>query len=172
MAWDEWEQLKTAAVERQSTQMQLNRVPDEPGDGKMLSTNSQGDLKVDQQHLAKVGDQAFELYNRLWNEGRVAEKTTDSAGTDLATQGFDLGGALTRVSVAWMSSLSDLMDACAHISNHMDFTKNAHAGDEVFIERELSSIAALESGFDERVGPPGKRNEAYGDGDEKKKDDK
>ncbi|MEU9606047.1 hypothetical protein [Streptomyces sp. NPDC048057] len=171
MAWDEWEQLKSDAADRQSTQMQLNRVPDDPGDGKSLSTNGQGDLKVDQQHLAKVGDHAYKLYNRLWNEGRVHEKTSDNAGSDLTTQGFELGGALSHVSIKWASSLADLMDACAHISNHMDFTKNAHAGDETFIQRRMSSITALEAGFDERAGAPGKRNEVYGE-DEKKKDDK
>lgn len=34
MAWDEWEQLKTEAAGRQSTQMQLNRVPDDEGAGR------------------------------------------------------------------------------------------------------------------------------------------
>ncbi|MCS0634619.1 hypothetical protein NX801_02875 [Streptomyces sp. LP05-1] len=161
MAWDEWEQLKSAAGERQSTRMRLNRVPDETGDGKSLATNPQGDLKVSNQHLSRIGDQAFELCNRLWREGRVAERTTDSAGTDLAAQGFELGGALTQVSLSWSSSLADLMDACAQISNHMDYTKNAHAGDEVFIERQMSGIAALDAGFDERAGAPGGHNTVY-----------
>ncbi|GHI23411.1 hypothetical protein Shyd_47820 [Streptomyces hydrogenans] len=134
MAWDEWNQLKAEASGTSSTRMQLNRVPDEP-DGKTLSTNSQGDLKVVNEHLSKIGDHAFGLYNRLWREGRVAEATTDSAASDLSGQGFDLGGALSHVSLKWASALADLMDACAHISNHMDYTKNAHAGDEIFIER-------------------------------------
>lgn len=33
MAWDEWEQLKTEAAGRQSTHMQLNRLPDDEGGG-------------------------------------------------------------------------------------------------------------------------------------------
>ena len=49
-------------------------------------------------------------------------------------------------------------------------TKNAHAGDEVFIERRVSSIATLDAGFDERVGAPGERNDVYGDNDKKKSD--
>lgn len=44
MAWDEWEQLKAEAGER-STQMQLNRLPEEqPGGG----GEKGGDLKVSQ----------------------------------------------------------------------------------------------------------------------------
>ncbi|MGC9380287.1 hypothetical protein [Streptomyces sp. MH13] len=34
MAWDEWEQLKTAAAERQGTHMQLNQLPAERSGGK------------------------------------------------------------------------------------------------------------------------------------------
>ncbi len=33
MAWEEWEQLKAAAVARESSRTQLNQVPPEPGDG-------------------------------------------------------------------------------------------------------------------------------------------
>ncbi|MFF2526874.1 hypothetical protein [Streptomyces liangshanensis] len=33
MAWDEWEQLKTAAAERHTTRMRLNQVPLDPGGG-------------------------------------------------------------------------------------------------------------------------------------------
>ncbi|MER6617868.1 hypothetical protein [Streptomyces xantholiticus] len=62
------------------------------------------------------------------------------------------------------------MDACALISNHMDFTKNAHAGDEVFIERHVSSIHTLDKGFDESYAPPGEKNAIYGEKD--KKDEK
>ncbi|MFF2774949.1 hypothetical protein ACFVU3_08575 [Streptomyces sp. NPDC058052] len=173
MAWDEWNQLKAEASGASSTRMQLNRVPDEQ-DGKSLSTNSQGDLKVVNEHLAKIGDHAFGLYNRLWREGRVAEATTDSAASDLSGQGFDLGGALSHVSIRWASALADLMDACAHISNHMDYTKNAHAGDEIFIERRMSGIATLDAGFDERASEPGKPNGVYGEKEDKgdKKDGK
>jgi hypothetical protein len=168
MAWDEWESLKSAAAERQAAGMQLDHVPDIE-DGKSLTSNRQGDLKVSQQHLTKIGDQAFKLYNQLAREGKVAEDSTDGAATDLSTQGFELGDALSHVSVKWSSSLNDLLDACAQISNHMDLTKNAHAGDEIFIERRVSSISTLDAGFDERVGAPGKHNDIYG---EKKKGDK
>jgi hypothetical protein len=169
MAWDEWEQLKSAAAERHSVGMQLNHVPIDLADGKAPTSNGQGDLKVSQQHLTKIGDLAFDLYNRLQREGKVAEDSTDGAATDFSAQGFELGGALTHVSTRWDSSLNDLLDACAHISNHMDVTKNAHAGDEVFIERRVSSIDTLDAGFDERVGAPGKRNDIYGDHDKNKK---
>ncbi|MVO90083.1 hypothetical protein GPA10_36365 [Streptomyces sp. p1417] len=40
MAWEEWEQLKAAAIARESSRMQLNQVPPEPGgDGGTLVSN-------------------------------------------------------------------------------------------------------------------------------------
>lgn len=166
MAWDEWEQLKASAAERQSTRMQLNGLP--PEDRPNAGNPAGGDLTVNQKDLAAIGDEAFKLYNRLWKEARVT--STDSAGTSLTTQGFALGGALSHVSLRWEKQLGSVMDACALISNHMDFTKNAHQGDEIFIQRHVSSIHTLDSGFDESYAPPGKDNAVYGEKD--KKDEK
>ena len=53
---------------------------------------------------------------------------------------------------AGSTSAGTFKDACAHISNHLDYTKNAHAGDEIHIAGTLSSIADLDKGFDERKG--------------------
>ncbi|WP_228978078.1 hypothetical protein [Streptomyces sp. DH12] len=146
MAWDEWEQLKNEAAGKTSTAMQLNRVPDEPG-----SAPQGGDLKVDQQDLAAVGDSAFKLFDKLGKHGRDAWSVSQSAAKDLSTQGFAIGGALDHVQQRWEKQLQSLLDACAHISNHMDFTKNAHAGDEYHITTTMSSIATLDEGFTERT---------------------
>ncbi|MFB6873984.1 hypothetical protein [Streptomyces sp. NPDC056323] len=144
MAWDEWEQLKADASSRSSSRMQLNGVPGNEGGG-----GQQGDLKVDQQDLAAVGDSAFKLFTDLGRYGRDAWSSSQTAAKDLKTQEFELGGALHTVQERWEKSLTTLLDACAHISNHMDFTKKAHAGDEYYIASTVSSIATLDKGFDE-----------------------
>ncbi|MFC8274881.1 hypothetical protein ACFUJR_20560 [Streptomyces sp. NPDC057271] len=167
MAWDEWEQLKASAAEEDSARMQLNGLP--PEDRPNAGNPSGGFLAVDRQDLAAIGDEAFKLYNRLWKEARVT--STDGAATDLSTQGFALGGALSHVSLRWDKQLGSVMDACALISNHMDFTKNAHAGDEIFIERHVSSIQTLDAGFDEASAEPGKKNPVYEEKDKKDKKD-
>ncbi|MET9427634.1 MULTISPECIES: hypothetical protein [unclassified Streptomyces] len=163
MAWNEWEQLKESAAQKQSTGMRLNGLPpeDRPNAG-----GPTGDLLVSQKDLAAIGDEAFKLYNRMWKEARVAE--TDAAGTALTKEGFALGGALKHVAARWDRQLSTLMDACALISNHMDFTTKAHQGDEIHIERHVSSIATLDAGFDESYAPPGEKNSVHGE----KKDEK
>lgn len=167
MAWDEWEQLKADAVEKRSTQMQLNRLPPEDRGG---GGSQQGDLRVGQDDLAAIGNKAFGLYERLWREARVAVPSSDKAAGDLSSQGFALGGGLKHVSNRWEEQVKSLMDACAHISNHMDFTKNAHQGDEYFIQRQMSSIDTLDKGFDEAYAAPGKKNDAAYGNAEKKED--
>ncbi|MEV4917162.1 hypothetical protein AB0K47_10175 [Streptomyces tirandamycinicus] len=167
MAWDEWEQLKTQAAGRQSDQMQLNRVPDEGGGG---GGGSYGDLRASETDLAKIGSNAFTLFNRLWDEARVAGPSSSKAAEDLKRQGFELGAGLAHVAKRWDEQLGSLRDACSHISNHMRVTKKIHKDDEHYITGQLSSIATLDSGFDERVGEPGAKNKIYGDNEKDEKD--
>ncbi|MFE1952956.1 MULTISPECIES: hypothetical protein [Streptomyces] len=161
MAWDEWEQLKADAAGRQTTGMRLNRA-----DGEPPMPSQTGDLQVKNGDLAKIGSHAHTLYNQLWDKARVAVPTSDTAAGDLSGQGFALGGGLKHVSDRWDEQLKSLMDACAQISNHMQTTKKVHAGDDHYIWRQMSSIASLDAGFDERVGEPGEKNPVY---DTKKK---
>ncbi|MER6999495.1 hypothetical protein [Streptomyces sp. NPDC000410] len=169
MAWDEWEQLKSSAAEKSAARMQLNGLPPED---RATSGNTQGDLAVPAPDLAAIGDKAFSLYNRLWKDARHALPGSDTAAGNLTTQGFAIGAAVQHVANRWEEQLKSLMDACAHISNHMDYTKNAHAGDEVYIKRQMSSIATLDKGFDESYAPAGEKNDAaYGNKDDKKKED-
>ncbi|MGW4302757.1 hypothetical protein [Streptomyces sp. NPDC004376] len=159
MAWDEWEELK---AEHQSAHTRLNSAPDGGGTyGPYVVPSRTGDLRVGHEDLVKLGKSAHELYNQLWDRARVSVSSSDSAANDLSSQGFALGGGLQHVSNRWEEQLKSLMDACAQISNHMQTTKKIHAGDELYIQRQMSGIAALDAGFDERVGAPGGKNE-YG----------
>ncbi|MCS0605971.1 hypothetical protein NX794_32905 [Streptomyces sp. LP11] len=170
MAWDEWEQLKTQAAEGQSAHMQLNHV--DPGGGTYgpyVVPSKTGDLKVGHEDLEKIGSSAHHLYDQLWDKARVATPSSDTAAGDLSQQGFALGAGLQHVSDRWEEQLKSLMDACAQISNHMQTTKKVHADDENYIQRQMSSIDALDDGFDERVGAPGEKNSIYGENDKGKK---
>lgn len=150
MAWDEWERLKTEAAEERSTRMRLNQAT--PGSGGGGGGNQQGDLEVNQKDLAAIGDAAFELrqeFERVSNHARTASQ---KAASGLRSEGFALGGALDHVASRWVDQSRSLLDATAHISNHLDYTKGAHAGDEVHIAGTISTISTLDAGFDERKG--------------------
>lgn len=138
--------MKAAAAEKKSTQMQLNQLPGDQGPG-----NQQGDLAVNQTDLAAIGDAAFKLHGDFDRFSDHARAASQKAADGLKTEGFAIGGALQHVASRWIDQTRTLLDACAHISNHLDFTKGAHAGDEVYISGTLSSIAQLDEGFDERT---------------------
>ncbi|MEU2457099.1 MULTISPECIES: hypothetical protein [Streptomyces] len=148
MAWAEWEQLKSEAAEKSSARMQLNQLPPEAGGG----PPPQGDLKVNQKDLAAIGDVAYRMYGDLEKAGDHARASTQKAAGTLKTETFALGGALDHVASRWIDQVRSLQDACAHISNHLDYTKGAHAGDEVYIATVVSNIDTLDKGFDERSG--------------------
>jgi hypothetical protein len=162
MAWDEWEQLKSQAQTRSGgpAGTQIDQLAPDSGGGAALPAST-GDLKVTQHDLTKIGSQAHTLYDNLWDRARLDGTSVDAAANDLTTQGFALGAGLTHVSNRWDEQLKSLLDACAQISNHMQVTKKIHAGDEAYIQREMSSIATLDAGFDERLGEPGDKNPAY-----------
>ncbi|GHJ36131.1 hypothetical protein [Streptomyces sp. TS71-3] len=140
MAWDEWEQLKAAAAEKHSARMELNSTPgDNPSAG--------GDLQVSQKDLAAVGDRAYKLWDRLGRDGKYADATTEKAAGDLKAHNLQLGAALSTTQAEWGKQLRTLLDACAQISNHLDYTGKVHSGNDQFIGGQLSSISTLDKGF-------------------------
>ncbi|MEC4019184.1 hypothetical protein [Streptomyces sp. H27-D2] len=133
MAWDEWEQLKTQAADKRSANMQLNQLPAEGGGGA-----ADGDLVVHDDELGKLGNVAYELREKFRVDSDFARPTTFTASVDLFNDGLDMGAALTELHDAWNTQTQTLKEACAHISNHMDFTRAQHAKDEVHIQTEMS----------------------------------
>ena len=151
MAWDEWEQLKTQAAQHHSTNMELNQLPADPGGG-TSGDSPQGDLRVSQKDLAAVGNAAYQLHQDFARYSDLARSASFKAAGGLKSQGFALGDALDHVAQHWVDQVQSLLDATAHISNHLDYTKGAHAGDEVYIAGTISSISTLDKGFDHRTG--------------------
>ncbi|MEV5608357.1 hypothetical protein [Streptomyces sp. NPDC052225] len=149
MAWDEWEQLKADAAHRQSTRMQLNSIPVEPGGG---GPSSYGDLKASNTDLIAVGNAARELHKKFDEASDKARLASMSVVDSMKTSdGFELGAAIDHVAVHWVDQVQSLLDASAHIANHLHVTQSIHAKDEVYIEGVISSISTLDKGFDERT---------------------
>ncbi|MER6468979.1 hypothetical protein [Streptomyces collinus] len=147
MAWEEWEQLKTQAAERHSPHMQLNQYPADQG-----ASDTRGDLVVGHQDLEAVGKAAHDLFDHFTTYSGHARAASEAAAGGLKGEGFALGGALEHVTERWSEQTKSLLDACAHISNHLRYTKNQHAADDSYIAGTVSSITALDEGFDDRKG--------------------
>ncbi|MDJ1134602.1 hypothetical protein [Streptomyces iconiensis] len=144
---DEWAQHK-AAAESQSVSMQLNGRPadngpsagDEGGGGAGKS-----DLVVAQDDVGAIGSDAFTLHGKLKKSGDIAGAHANSEGAgasmraaqSLASHSFLLGDALSKAVEVWGTQLKTVLQGCAHISNHLDYTKKSHHTDDVKIGAEL-----------------------------------
>ncbi|QCW78099.1 hypothetical protein EQG64_13845 [Streptomyces sp. S6] len=132
MAWDEWEQLKSDAAARDSSRMQLNEAAATGG-----GSATDGDLVVHDDELGKMGNTAYELRQKFAVDSDLARPSTFTASVDLFNDGLDMGAALTELHDAWNSQTRTLKDACAHISNHFDFTRAQHSKDEVHVATSM-----------------------------------
>ncbi|MFD9864023.1 hypothetical protein [Streptomyces alboflavus] len=135
MAWEEWEQLKADATERQAERMRLNQLPDGPGGGVGK------DLVVHDNVLGKLGNMAYDLRERFRVDSDHARQATFDASVELGNDGLDTGAALTELHDAWNSKAKVLKDACAHISNGLDFARSQHAKDEDKVATSIKASA-------------------------------
>ncbi|MFF1733969.1 hypothetical protein [Streptomyces sp. NPDC058247] len=136
MAWDEWEQSKGAATQRQAARMQLNEAGTAGGDG---------DLVVRQDDLGAVGHEAFVLHGELAKKADIAGVGADKDGAGstmraaaaLKSHHFTLGSELETTVEMWTSQVKSVLQACGHISNHLDYSKKMHANDDALIAADV-----------------------------------
>jgi hypothetical protein len=144
MAWDEWEQSKANVAGTPGTHMRLNQLADQ-------GSASGGDLVVHQDDLGAVGHEAFILYDQLHKEADIAGASPDKAGVGstaqsaaaLKSHNFEMGGALETTVEIWSSQVKSVLQACAHISNHLDYSKKLHANDDEKISSVIQSYDGL-----------------------------
>ncbi|WEO94937.1 hypothetical protein A6P39_013450 [Streptomyces sp. FXJ1.172] len=135
MAWDEWEQLKARAAEGESPHMRLDQLAAAGGGG------GTGDLVVHQDDLGAVGHEANLLYDDVKSQADIAAPgsgkgstgSTMQAAAALKSHGFQTGGALETTVEMWTSQVKSVLQACAHISDHLDYTRKRHSEDDAEI---------------------------------------
>jgi hypothetical protein len=132
----EWAELRAAAAKRAA--MQIDSIPAEGGGG-----GGGSDLVVNRDDLGAIGNDAYDLLGRLGKDGDIARASTFDAATALTNGNFVSGSAVLKVHDFWQTHLKTLLDACAQISNHLDYSKAQHAKDEAKIEGDLTRISVL-----------------------------
>ncbi|MEU0810420.1 hypothetical protein [Streptomyces sp. NPDC005970] len=139
---EEWSELRSQAAQGQQAQMRLNHVDDGSG-GRGLpsgSRSAQPDLSVKSDELGRIGHDAFLLYDRVMSDGGWAQITTLRASVDLAEGHLETGAALSKADEVWHTKLCTLQEACAHISNHLDFSAKSHVKDDADIAYTMRDI--------------------------------
>lgn len=156
MAWEEWEEAKAAAAAREGAGMRLNQAGASGHGG-----SGTADLVVRQDDLGAVGHEAFILHGELSKKadiaaagsGNEASGSTMRAAAALKSHHLDLGSELESTVEVWTSQVKHVLQACAHISNHLDYSKKMHARDDTHIAAELKgrtgpvSVSALNEYF-------------------------
>ncbi|PJE98476.1 hypothetical protein CUT44_07145 [Streptomyces carminius] len=127
---EEWAALVAKASAQDSNRMRLNNA--DPGGGGGTS-----DLTVVQDELGAIGHEAFELFGRLRKDGDTARESSGTAASVLRTNNFTLGGELGTTVGMWESQLKTLLQSCAHISNHLDYSANSYTKEDKRIEAQM-----------------------------------
>jgi hypothetical protein len=128
---DEWNALKGEVRQQGPVSTRLNGLP--PGEG---GGGSSPELLVVHDDLGRVGHEAFVLHGRLVKDGDIGEASF-SASTSLVGHGFVFGTELGTAAEFWNSKLKTLLQACAHISNHLDYSSKSQMKEDVEIAASL-----------------------------------
>lgn len=133
---EEWAAGKATATENARTR--LNRAEPSAGGSGGTSSASNSGLSVSRDELGVIGSDAYDLRQRLSKDGDHARPATFDAAIALTNDNFGSGAELLKVHDRWNTQLHTLLDACAHISNHLDYSAAAHAKDDADIAASLS----------------------------------
>ncbi|UYQ62370.1 hypothetical protein [Streptomyces peucetius] len=105
------------------------------------------ELKVNTDELGAVGHDAYVLRGRLTRDGDHARASTFDAAIALTNGNFASGAELLKMHDRWNTQLRTLLDACAQISNHLDYSKAAHAKDDADIGGNLTAVSKISEYF-------------------------
>ncbi|MEU7243722.1 hypothetical protein [Streptomyces sparsogenes] len=158
MSFDsEWSQLKADAAGQQSAHTRLNQLAAAGGGGGGEDGGRASDLVVHQDDLGAVGHEAFVLHGKLRKAADIAGAGADKEGVGssmqsakaLSDHNFTMGEELSTTVSVWTSQVKTVLQMCAHISNHLDYSKKSHANDDeliaaAFRNRDGSAVSVSE----------------------------
>ncbi|WP_327414140.1 hypothetical protein [Streptomyces sp. NBC_01233] len=135
---EEWQQHKSEAL------MRLNSAPayDPGGTGEYGGGPGTADYIVHADDLGRIGHDAYQLFNGMDGAGKHAKAGSEAAATGLKGSGFDMGGALAELNGVWDTQVTTLKQACAHISNHLEYSASSNQATDQWIETGLKSLSA------------------------------
>ncbi|MEU5920036.1 hypothetical protein [Streptomyces sp. NPDC047141] len=139
---DEW------AAEKAAVAMRLNKADNAGGS---TPAKGSGDYVVEDDDLGDIGHAAYGLSNGLESAGKHASAASETAGGSLKGDGFDAGAALSEVNKTWETQVRTLLQACAHISNHLNFTKKSNRTEDDWIATRLRTVGPAAPGVDDAV---------------------
>ncbi|MFJ8694143.1 hypothetical protein [Streptomyces roseolilacinus] len=138
MSWDEWEQLKTAAVEHRSTQMQLNQLSnsDPFGGG---GGGPSGELRTQRKAWTRAGEGVNGLKADI---GKGLKKLEDGQSGVEDTSGCQSAAAQKELYGSWKTYVSKLSDRCGTLGGLLERAGHDLAMTDKAIEEEFAKVKA------------------------------
>ncbi len=138
MSWDEWEQLRTAAAERQATRMQLNQLPvsDPSGDG---GGGSSGALRT----RKKAWSQAAEGVNGLKSDiSQGLKKLEDGQSGVGDASGCQSAAAQKELYDSWKAYVGRVSGRCGGLGGLLERAGRDLSTNDKAIEEEFARLRA------------------------------
>ncbi|MFL4949888.1 hypothetical protein ACJ6WE_21640 [Streptomyces sp. MMS24-I31] len=129
MAWDEWEQLKTAAAKRHGAHMELNHVPPDPGGPGTLVSNKPAWSKAGQ----AVGSLSGPITTALG-------KLTDGQKRFVAESGCQTSRAQKEVHDSWDRYVKAVRGRCGRLSNLLEKAGNDQLKTDESVKAEIGNL--------------------------------
>ncbi|NEB76322.1 hypothetical protein G3I40_13975 [Streptomyces sp. SID14478] len=120
MAWEEWEQLKSAAVDRHTAHMHLNSASVDGGYSTPTTGSGGPDLLITDTPWTGAARVAKELRTSTDNGLTGLKKSDDGIGG--GTEGFDCTAALKEIQPTWEARLTSVRDECDHLHDTLGKT--------------------------------------------------
>lgn len=131
---EEWRQARTDAADKGAVAMRLNQT----GGG-----GATPDLAVNSDVLGPIGADAHVLYEGVRRDTETVRVSNYEAAVALTGAQFTSGAQLMQVHERWYTQVGTLRDACAQISNHLDYSVAAHAKDDAEIRGDLMAVSKI-----------------------------
>jgi hypothetical protein len=130
VAWDEWEQLKSAAAEQHAAQMQLNHVPLDPGGGT-------GTLVSNKPAWSKAGQDVGSLREDI---SKAMGKLTDGQKGLGDDAGCLTAAAQKDVHDSWETYVKNVSGRCGKLSALLEKAGNDQLKTDEAIEVEIGNL--------------------------------
>jgi hypothetical protein len=130
MAWEEWEQLKSAAAEQHAAQMQLNHVPLDPGGGT-------GTLVSNKPAWSKAGQDVGSLREDI---GKAVAKLVGGQKGLGEDAGCLTAAAQKDVHDSWETYVKNVSARCGKLSGLLEKAGNDQLKTDEAIEVEIGNL--------------------------------